>query len=72
MLPHPGLGYSSTVAFFLDSIKFGLCRLLDERAVAYKDVIFLDSFLVADRGETALRGFEDPVRLYEVRWREEG
>jgi len=29
-------------------------------------------FLFADRGETALRGFEDPVRLYEVRWREEG
>ena len=28
-------------------------------------------FLLADRGETALRGFEDPVRLYEVRWREE-
>jgi class 3 adenylate cyclase len=28
-------------------------------------------FLFADRGETALRGFEDPVRLYEVRWREE-
>jgi len=28
-------------------------------------------FLIADRGETALRGFEDPVRLYEVRWREE-
>jgi class 3 adenylate cyclase/pimeloyl-ACP methyl ester carboxylesterase len=27
-------------------------------------------FLFADRGETALRGFEDPVRLYEVRWRE--
>jgi class 3 adenylate cyclase len=26
-------------------------------------------FLFADRGETALRGFEDPVRLYEVRWR---
>jgi len=25
-------------------------------------------FLFADRGETALRGFEDPVRLYEVRW----
>jgi class 3 adenylate cyclase len=24
-----------------------------------------------DRGEEALRGFEDPVRLYEVRWREE-
>jgi class 3 adenylate cyclase len=27
-------------------------------------------FLFADRGETALRGFEDPVRLFEVRWRE--
>ncbi len=26
-------------------------------------------FLFADRGEVALRGFEDPVRLYEVRWR---
>jgi len=29
-------------------------------------------FLFADRGEVALRGFEDPVRLYEVRWEEEG
>jgi class 3 adenylate cyclase len=31
-------------------------------------------FLFADRGETALRGFEDPVRLYQVRWesREKG
>jgi class 3 adenylate cyclase len=27
-------------------------------------------FLFADRGEVALRGFEDLVRLYEVRWRE--
>ena len=27
-------------------------------------------FLFADTGDTALRGFEDPVRLYEVRWRE--
>jgi class 3 adenylate cyclase len=25
-------------------------------------------FLFSDRGEVALRGFEDPVRLYEVRW----
>jgi len=25
-------------------------------------------FLFADRGETVLRGFEDPVRVYEVRW----
>jgi class 3 adenylate cyclase len=29
-------------------------------------------FLFADRGETALRGFEDPVRLYQVRWGEQG
>jgi class 3 adenylate cyclase/pimeloyl-ACP methyl ester carboxylesterase len=28
------------------------------------------NFLFADAGETALRGFEDPVRLYEVRWQE--
>ena len=28
-------------------------------------------FLFADRGGVALRGFEDPVRLYEVRWGEE-
>ncbi len=27
-------------------------------------------FLLADLGETALRGFEDPVRLYEVSWQE--
>jgi len=25
-------------------------------------------FLFADRGDVALRGFEEPVRLYEVRW----
>ena len=28
-------------------------------------------FLFADLGDTELRGFEDPVRLYEVRWGEE-
>jgi class 3 adenylate cyclase len=27
-------------------------------------------FLFADRGEVELRGFEEPMRLYEVRWRE--
>jgi class 3 adenylate cyclase/pimeloyl-ACP methyl ester carboxylesterase len=27
-------------------------------------------FLFADRGVVTLKGFEDPVRLYEVRWRE--
>ncbi len=29
-------------------------------------------FMFADLGETALRGFEDPVRLYEVRWEKKG
>jgi len=29
-------------------------------------------FLLADLGQVVLRGFEDPVRLYEVRWGEEG
>ncbi len=28
-------------------------------------------FLFADRGEFVAKGFEDPVRVYEVRWREE-
>ncbi len=27
-----------------------------------------NGFLFSDRGETELRGFEDPVRLFEVRW----
>jgi len=29
-------------------------------------------FLFAGRGEEALRGFEDPVRLFEVRWQQDG
>jgi class 3 adenylate cyclase len=28
------------------------------------------SYVYADRGETILKGFEDAVRLYEVRWQE--
>jgi len=28
-------------------------------------------FLFSDRGDVVLRGFEDPARLYDVRWREE-
>jgi class 3 adenylate cyclase len=27
-------------------------------------------FLFADRGEVALKGFDEPVRLYEVRWQD--
>jgi pimeloyl-ACP methyl ester carboxylesterase len=29
------------------------------------------SYVYADRGKTMLKGFEDAVRLYEVRWRDE-
>jgi len=29
-------------------------------------------FLFAVRGEASLKGYEDPVRLYELRWREAG
>jgi hypothetical protein len=28
-------------------------------------------FLFADRGEAAVKGFDEPVRLFEVRWREQ-
>ena len=28
-------------------------------------------FLFADRGETSLKGFDEPVRLYEVSWRDD-
>ena len=27
-------------------------------------------FQFADRGDVTLKGFEEPVRLYEVKWRE--
>ncbi len=30
------------------------------------------AFLFSDRGVVSLKGFEDPVRLYEVRWRTDG
>ncbi len=29
-------------------------------------------FLFADRGEATLKGLDEPVRLYEVRWQEAG
>lgn len=35
-----------------------------------RELVAGKGFLFADRGETALRGFEDPVRLYDVRWQE--
>jgi class 3 adenylate cyclase len=35
-----------------------------------RELVAGKDFLFNDRGETELRGFEDPVRVYEVRWRE--
>lgn len=36
-----------------------------------RELVAGKGFLFADRGETSLRGFEDPVRLYELRWSDE-
>jgi class 3 adenylate cyclase len=36
-----------------------------------RELVAGKDFLFSDRGDTELRGFEDPVRLFEVRWREE-
>ncbi len=33
-----------------------------------RELVAGKGFLFADRGDSELRGFEDPVRLYEVRW----
>ena len=35
-----------------------------------RELVAGKGFLFADLGETALRGFEDPIRVYEVRWSE--
>jgi class 3 adenylate cyclase len=35
-----------------------------------RELVAGKDFLFNDRGDTELRGFEDPVRVYEVRWRE--
>lgn len=35
-----------------------------------RQIVAGKEFLFSDRGDVVLRGFEDPVRLFEVRWRE--
>jgi class 3 adenylate cyclase len=35
-----------------------------------RELVAGKEFLFGDRGEVSLRGFDDPVRLYEVRWQE--
>jgi len=37
-----------------------------------RELVAGKGFLFNARGETELRGFEDPVRVYEVRWQSEG
>jgi class 3 adenylate cyclase len=39
-------------------------------SLAVRELCAGKGFLFADRGETVLRGFEDPVRLFELRWGE--
>jgi class 3 adenylate cyclase len=36
-----------------------------------RELVAGKGFLLADQGDVVLRGFEDPVRLYEVRWQQE-
>jgi class 3 adenylate cyclase len=40
-------------------------------SVAVRELCTGKGFLFADRGEVALKGFEEPVRLYGVSWRED-
>jgi class 3 adenylate cyclase len=39
--------------------------------IVVRELVAGKGFLFADRGDAALRGFEHPVRLYEVGWQEE-
>ena len=50
-----------------------IARHADEVAVpnTVRGLLSGKNFLFSDRGDANLKGFEDPVRLYEVRWREE-
>jgi class 3 adenylate cyclase len=51
-----------------------ICDQADPGQILASDVVrqlaMGKGFLFSDRGDVVLRGFEDPVRLYEVRWRE--
>lgn len=52
-----------------------VCSRAEPRQVLVSDVVRQlvagKGFLFNDRGETDLRGFEDPVRIFEVRWQEQ-
>ena len=36
--------------------------------IVVRELVAGKGFLFSDRGETEMRGFEDPVRIYELRW----
>ena len=40
-------------------------------ASAFSPHVVVQGFLFSDIGETELRGFEDPVKLWELRWQED-
>jgi len=44
------------------------CEILVSEGV--RQIVSGKKFTLTDRGETLLRGFEDPVRLYELQWRD--
>jgi class 3 adenylate cyclase len=52
-----------------------ICSRAEPRQVLVSDVVRQlvagKGFLFNDHGETELRGFEDPVRIFEVRWQEQ-
>jgi class 3 adenylate cyclase len=51
-----------------------ICDQADPGQIVVSDVVrqlaMGKGFLFSDRGDVVLRGFEDPVRLYEVSWRD--
>jgi adenylate cyclase len=60
-------GTSVTVASRIASMAAG-AEVLTSNVV--RELVAGKGFLFADRGDTTLRGFEDPVRVYELRWQE--
>ncbi|MCI0843208.1 MAG: hypothetical protein J4N36_05525, partial [Chloroflexi bacterium] len=38
--------------------------------IVVRELVAGKEFLFSDRGETELRGFEDPVRVFEVSWQD--
>ncbi len=70
----PVVGLPSLLPALLVGWRFPDVRRLYERLAQNRMLVLYDGRgrgLFGDRGEGALRGFDDPVRLFEVRWKEE-